>query len=811
VLFLFHDLRYAVRTLGRSPGFTTVAVLTLALGIGANTAIFSIVNTVVLRPLPYADATRLVVIGDSDRQWAEGPISYPDFLDWQAQNQIFEHMAAFQGEGINLLSAARPESLSILKVSADFFRTLGVRPIHGRDFLDSEDKAGSIPVAVMSHRLWQARFGGDPGVIGSRLTLKGTLKARSYTVIGVLPSDFRFAGEADLFLPIGLWSDDGYLMKRENHDRTLAVARLKAETTLGQARAQMETISHRLSQQYPASNTGFRATVTPLRERATTHARPVLLVLLCAVGVVLLIACVNIANLLLARSLAREKEVAIRVALGASRGRVIRQFLTESVLLGLLGGAAGLALGVWVSGGLTRLIPQDLPLRGVAVDYRVLGFTLLISLLTGVVFGLAPALQSGRLDLNASLKEGGRSSSPGSGHYRIRSVLVVSEVALALVLLISAGLMVQSLRQLLKVDLGFDPTGVLTIGLDMSDAKYDQNPAHFMAFNAQLLESIRTLPGVRYAGLVRPLPLVGGRSSMWFYRDGLPVPSSDACPSADWRVASPGYFQAMRISLLKGRFFEDADRLETPPVTVINETMARSFWPGEDPVGKRMRLGKPDMGLPWFTIVGVVHDTRPFGLEAAVPAEFFVSCLQLGSWVDMSLVVRTASNPPDMAGALRERVAALDREMVTSNIRSMEERLSATMADRRSTTFTFSIFAALALTLAGVGIYGVMSYSVAQRRHEIGVRLALGATRRDVLMLAVGHGLVMTLAGVFVGLIGACVLTRALSSMLYGVPPTDPVTFVCVTALLVGVALLACYIPAHRATKVDAMVALHYE
>ncbi len=811
MLSLLRDLRYAIRMLGRSPGFTAVAVLTLALGIGANTAIFSVVDTVVLRPLPYADATRLVVICDNNPQWAEGPISYPNFLDWQAQNQVFEHMAAFQGEGIKLLSAARPESLSILKVSADFFRTLGVRPIHGRDFLASEDKAGSIPVAVMSHRLWQERFGGDPGVIGSTLILKGTLKAQSYTVIGVLPSDFRFIGEADLFLPIGLWSDDGYLTKRENHDRTLAVARLKVDTTLEQARAQMETISRRLLRQYPAANIGFRPTVTPMRERATSHARPALLILLGAVGFVLLIACANLANLMLARSLAREKEVAIRVAVGASRQRVIRQFLTESVLLGLLGGLAGLALGVWVSGGLTRLIPQELPLRGVIVDYRVLGFTFFISVLTGVVFGLAPALQSAELDLNASLKEGGRGSGPGSGHHRIRNALVISEVTLALVLLISAGLMVQSLRQLLKVDLGFDPAGVLAIGLDMSDPKYDQNPARFMSFNAQLLENVRALPGVRYAGLVRPLPLAGGRSAMPFYREDLPVPPPDAFPGADWRVASPGYFQTMGISLLKGRFFEDTDRKETPPVAIINETMARSFWSGEDPIGKRMRLGTPEMGLPWFTIVGIVHDTRPFGLEAAVPAEFFVSCLQLGSWVDMCLVVRTTSNPLGMAGALRDQVVALDREMVTSNIQSMEERLSATLAGRRATTFTFGVFAALALALAGVGIYGVMSHSVAQRTHEIGVRLALGATKRDVLRLAVGHGLVLTLAGVALGLVGASLLTRALASMLYGVRPTDPVTFISVTALLVGVALLACYIPARRATKVDPMVSLHYE
>ncbi|HVN77905.1 MAG TPA: ABC transporter permease, partial [Terriglobia bacterium] len=614
MLGLLHNLRFGVRLMRRNPGFATVTVLSLALGIGANTAIFSVINTVVLRPLPYADAGRLVVIGESDRQWAEGPISYPNFLDWQAQNQVFERMAAFQNEGITIKSASRPEALPILKISSEFFPTLGVKPILGRDFLTPEDKAGSSPVVIMSHRLWQGRFGGDPGVIGSTLTLKGTLKAQSYTVIGVLPPDFRFSGESDLYVPIGLWSTDGYLMKRENHDRTLAVARLKAGTTLEQARAQMATIAGRLQQQYPATNAGLRVTVTPLRERVTAHARSMLLVLFCAVGFVLLIACVNVANLLLARSLVREKEVGIRVALGASCGRVIGQFLTESILLGLAGGIAGLALGTWASGGLARLVPQDLPLRGIPTDHRVLGFTLFISLLTGVVFGLAPALQASRLNLNTSLKEGGRTSSAGSGHHRLRRLLVVSEVALALVLLISAGLMVESLRRLLKVDLGFNPAGVLTMSLDMSDPKYDQNPALFMAFNAQLLESVRALPGIQYAGLVRPLPLAGGRSAMPFYREDLPVPPSNAFPGADWRVASPGYFQAMGMSLLKGRFFEDSDRHTTPLVAIINETMARNFWPGEDPLGKQMRIGQPEMGLPWFRIVGVVHDAKPFGL-----------------------------------------------------------------------------------------------------------------------------------------------------------------------------------------------------
>jgi len=808
---LFQDLRYGIRMLAKNTGFTAVAVLTLALGIGANTAIFSVVNTVFLTPLPYPDPERLVVINESSKPMPEGPISYANFLDWQAQNQVFEHMAAFQGGGLTLVGVKVPESMPSLNVSADFFPTLGVNPIYGRNFLPSEDKAGAMPAVIMSHGLWQRRFGADPGLIGKSLSLKGTLGTRDFTVVGILPRDYAFYAPAELYVPIGLWGADGYLMKRENHDRTLALARLKPRISLEQARAQMGTIASRLRQQYPATNTGLGVTITPLRVRVVGHVRRAVLILLGAVGFVLLIACVNVANLLLARSTGRQREVAIRVALGAGRRRMIRQLLTESVLLALAGGLAGLLLGLWSSSALASLIPPGFPVQRIALGDRVLGFTLLISLLTGIAFGLAPALHASKPDLNEALKEGGRSSTESFGHHRLRGLLVVCEVALALVLLISAGLMIQSFRQLLRVDPGFNPRGVLTMGLDMSDPKYQENPARFMAFNAQLLERVRAIPGVQYAGTVRPLPLAGGRSAMPFYRDDRPVPSGENFPVADWHAVSPGYFQAMGIRLLRGRDFADSDYQNTLQVAMISEGLARRYWPGEEPVGKRLRIGTPEMGLPWFTVVGVVGDTRPYGLEASAPAELYISCLQLGSWVDMSLVVRTASNHLGVAAAVRDQVLALDKEMVVGDVLTMEQRLAGTLAGRRTNMLVLGIFASLALVLAAVGIYGVMSYLVGFRTHEIGVRMALGAGRSDVLKLVAGQGLGLTLIGVGVGLAGAFGLTRFLASMLYGVRPTDLATFAAVSLGLVAVALLACCIPALRATKVDPMVALRYE
>jgi putative ABC transport system permease protein len=810
---LFQDLRYGLRMLAKSPGFTAVAVLTLALGIGANTAIFSLVNALLLRPLPYHDGNRLVVITEKTLQSPETPISYPNFLDWQTQNDAFERMAAFQPESLNITGVEVPENVGCLKVSASFFSTLGMKPILGRDF-QPDDDAGGNPVVLMSHGWWQRRFGADQGIVGRKLTLKGTLKAQSYTVIGILPPDFKFYGEADLYVPIGLWRGDGYLMKRENHDRTLAVARLKPAVTMEYARAQMNTIASRLEKQYPTTNAGWGATVTPLRERIVGSVRPAALVLLCAVGFVLLIACVNIANLLLARSLARYKEVAIRVALGAGRWRLVRQLLTESLLLALAGGTLGILLTLWGIESLTGLIPEDLRhavFGKITIDHRVLAFTLLVSLLTGIFFGLFPALPVSRPDLNEHLKEGERFSAARFERHRVRNFLVVCEVALAFVLLTGAGLLLRSFYRLLAVNPGFNPQNVVTIQLDTSDPKYDSNPAQFFAFNRQLLEHVQALPGVQHVGMVRPLPLGGGHSEMPFYLEGHPLPAQGQFPVTGWRGLSPGYFEAMGVPLLKGRFFAVSDNPNTPMVSVINESMARRYWPNEDPIGKRFRLGTSEMGLPWFIVVGVVGDTRPDGLAAGAPAEFYVSCLQLGSWADMSLVVKATSQPLQVAAAVREQVLALDKEMATSEPRSVDELLASSLAGRRVNALLLALFAAMALLLAGVGIYGVMSYAVTQRTHELGLRMALGAARLDIVKLVVGEGLILTLLGVAAGLAGAWGLTRFLRGMLFGTRPTDPVTYAGVSVVLVAVALLACYIPARRATKVGPMEALRYE
>jgi predicted permease len=810
---LLQDLRYGLRMLANNPGFTAVAVVTLAVGIGANTVIFSLVNAALLRPLPYVDAERLVILTETTGHSPGTPVSYPDFLDWQKQSAGFESMAAFRHESINITGVDVAENVSIMAVSSSFFSTLGIKPVLGHDFEPADD-TGANPVVLMSYGLWQRRFGADAGVLGKKLTLKGTLKAQSYTVIGVLPRGFRFSGETDLFLPLGLWRGDGFLMKRENHDRTFVVARLKADASVESARAEMETIAARLEKQYPSTNAGFGAAVIPLRAQIAGAARPAIIILLCAVGFVLLIASVNIANLLLARSLSRSREIALRVALGAGRPRLVRQLLTESLLLALSGGVAGMLLSVWGVESLRGSIPGDLReavLGRITIDHRVLFFTLIVSLLTGVLFGLVPALQISRPELNEDLKEGGRSSTVSFGRRRLRNLLVVAEVTLAFVLLVGAGLSLRSFYRLVAVDPGFNPHNVMTIQLDTSDPRFDADPAQFFAFNRQLLERVRALPGVEDAGLVRPVPLGGGRAEMPFYVEGRPIPARGQFPVGTWHAVSPGYFQAMGIPLRRGRSFDVADGSAAPTVSVISDGMARRYWPDDDPIGKRFRLGTPEMGLPWFTVVGVVGDTRPYGLATAVPVAFYVSCLQLGSWADMTLVVRTTSNPIEIAATVRRQVSGVDKEMATSEARTMEERLALSLASQRLNTWMLALFAALAVLLAAVGIYGVMSYAVSQRIHELGVRVALGATRLDILKLVVGEGLVLTLVGVGAGTVAAFGLARFLTGMLFGTMPTDPATYIGVSVLLIAVALVSCYLPARRATKVDPMVALRYE
>ena len=800
----FQDLRYGFRMLANSPGFTAVAVLTLALGIGANSAIFTLVNAYLLRPLPVAEPGRLVLV--SEIQAAKGfvgSVSFPTYLDWREQNQVFEELAAVRGEDFNLTGTDEPERLYGARVSAGFFRTLGVRPILGRGFLPEEDKPGGARVVVLSRGFWQRRSGARPDILGQALTLDG----ERFTVVGVAPSGFRISRTApyELWVPLALEPNRA---GRGTHF-LLVIARLKPGISIERAQADLSAISSRLARQYP-ENFGWGAVVENLHARLMREARPALLVLLAAVGLVLLIACANLANLLVARGAARQKEIAIRTALGAGRLRVVRQMLTESLLLALLGGGLGLLLALWGVNLLNAIIPAGIqPLQAARADATVLGFTLLVSLATGVLFGLAPALNVSKPDLAQTLKEGGRSSSAAGRHGRLRDSLVVSEVALAMVLLVGAGLLIKSFMRLQQVDPGFRSESVLTIELSLPQARYSK-PQQRATFYEQLLERIAGLPGVRAAGACTQLSLSGGETIWGLTIEGRPEPGPGEILQSGHRSVSPDYFRAMSIPLRRGRYFTAQDREGAPGVVIINETMANRFWPSQDPIGKRIRLGAGRSGAPWIPIAGVVADVKYSGLDRQPGPEMFLPHLQNPA-PRMAIVVRAAAEPASLATALRSAVTALDRDQPVANIRTLEKIVSDSVAPRRLTMLLLGIFAALALVLAGVGLCGVISYSVTQRTHELGVRMALGAQPSEVLRLVIGHGMILTMIGVAIGLAGAFALTGFLSSLLFGVTARDPATFLAVALALASVALAACYIPARRATRVDPMVALRYE
>ncbi len=795
------DVRYGLRMLGKNPGFTVVAVTALALGIGANSAIFSVVNAVLLRPLPYKDPGRLVKVWETYPQFPKVEASVPNLLDWKAQNHVFEEIAAYRtGEnGFNLTGVGEPERIQGTFASASLFPLLGMQAALGRTFLPKEDKPGGEPVVILSHRLWQRRLGSDPSLIGKAVTLNG----RSYMVVGVMPRGFAFPSWAELWMPMGQMGTDE-LTSRVYHPLEV-IARLKPGITLMQAEAEMDTISHRLQQQYPKTNRGWNVRLVPLDQELLGNLRRALLVLLGATGLVLVIACANVANLLLARAAARQKEIAIRAALGAGRWRLTRQLLTESVLLSFLGGALGLLLALWVLDLLVALGPTEIPgVKEIGIDARVLGFTVLISFLTGAIFGLVPALQVSKTDLNETLKEGARTSTSGFHGSRLRSPRVVSEVALALVLLVGAGLLIKSFLRLLRVDPGFNPHRVLTLRIDLPDSKYSSND-RIAAFYQQLSQRIKTLPGVETVGMINYLPLSPESTNRTrFTVEGRPVSEFETLPVAELRSINPDYFRAMRSPLLKGRYFIDTEKVS---VCIINETMARRFFPHEDPIGKRVNTGDLAPQPFWLSIIGVVGDVRHFGLDDRARFDVYVNSTES----EMYLVVRTASDPLSLAPAVRREVQAVDKDVPVSNVTTMDQILSNSLSSRRFSMLLLGIFAGLALILAAVGIYGVISYSVTQRTHEIGIRMALGAERSDVLRLVVRQGMVLTLAGVGAGVAGSLALTRFLSSLLYEVRPTDPATFVSISLLLTGVALLATYIPARRATKVDPMVALRYE
>jgi predicted permease len=806
---LSQDLRYGVRMLSKNPGFTVVAVLALALGIGANSAIFSVVNTVLLRPLPYQDPDRLVMVWE-DRSKNGFPRDTPavaNYIDWRDQNQVFEGMAAIATQSFNLTGAGDPERIEGRRVSANLFALLGVRPQLGRAFLPEEDRAGGNRVVVMSHALWQRRFGSDANIIGKPLTLNG----ESHTVVGVMPPGFQFPSRDDeLWAPIAFTSQEA--ASRGRHFLEV-IARMKPGVELQQAQAELNTIAARLQQQYPNTNTNVGAAVVSLHEQLVGDIKPALLVLLGAVGFVLLIACANVANLLLARAAVRQKEITIRVALGASRSRLIRQFLTESVLLAALGGAVGLLFSVWGVSLLKAFIPENISqAAAITIDGRVLGFTLLVSLLTGLVFGLAPATQTSNFNLNETLKEGGRDSTSGSRGNRLRGLLVVAEVAVSLILLIGAGLLINSFLRLRGVDPGFRPDNLLTMRIVLPDTKYPDQ-ARRSAFYTELLNRVEALPGVRSAAVANWIPLVRQGDSIGFSIEGRPDPGQGQRPSVVTRVTSPHYFQTMSIPLLRGRSFGEQDRADSPAVAVISETMARRFWPDRDPLGQRITPGAPDSVDPndWLTIVGIAKDVRQTELVADPKPQMYLSYVQVGFFAPRHLVVSTAVEPSGLAASVRKAVWEIDKDQPVSNVKTMEEVLSQSIARQRFSMLLLGIFAAVAVALAAVGIYGVMSYSVAQRTHEIGIRMALGASRRDVLRLTVGQGLKLVLVGIAVGLAAALALTRVMSSLLFGVGATDPATFVIISLALVGVAALASYIPARRATRIDPMVALRYE
>ncbi|HEU4507784.1 MAG TPA: ABC transporter permease [Pyrinomonadaceae bacterium] len=802
-----HDMRFALRMLLKNPGFTVVTVIALALGIGANTAIFSVVNTVLLRPLPYKDPERLVMVWE-DASKTGHPRDTPsaaNYIDWRDQNQAFEGMAATTSDSFNLTGAGEPERLAGMRVSANLFPLLGVEPHVGRVFTAAEDQPGSHRVVLLSYGLWQRRFGGDRNIAGKPVTLNG----ETYQVVGVMPARFQFPTvDNQIWVPIAFTAE-------EAADRDVkyleVVARLKSGTTLEQAQAEMTTIATRLQQQYPDSNVDIGAAVTSLHEHLVGDIKPALLILLGAVGLVLLIACANVANLLLARAAVRQKEIAVRVALGARHGRLIRQFLTESVLLSTVGGIVGLAVAYVGLVLLRNSIPEDiLQASEISIDLKVLGFTLFVSVATGVIFGLAPAIQALRFKQSETLKEGGRDAATGGSGKRLRSALVTAEVAVSLVLLIGAGLLINSFVRLRNVDPGFRSDNLLTMRVVMPLSKYLDRPRR-IAFYNDMLQRVQSLAGVRSVAITSNLPLYRQGNSMSVRIHGRPELPVAQQPVVVTRIVSPGYLDTMTIPLLSGRKFTDQDEITTPRVAVISETMARTFWPGEDPIGKRFGIGEIESDQSWISVIGVARDVRQLELTADPKPQAYLSYLQFGFFDPRDLVVKTDVDPASLATTVRNAVWEIDKDQPVSNIQTMEAVLAGSIARQRFSMVFLAIFAGLALVLAGVGIYGVMSYSVAQRTREIGIRMALGAQTTAVLKLALGYGMKLVIIGIAIGLVAAFALTRLMSSLLFGVTATDPMTFTLISLLLIGVAALASYIPARRATKVDPLIALRYE
>lgn len=816
---LWHDLRYGARMLFKNKGFAAVAIIALALGIGANTAIFSVVNTVLLRPLPYRNPERLVLVWGNFQKlgMTKLGVSAPEFIDYKNHCDVFADTAAFQHTTFNLTGGDAPERIGGARVSSGLFSLLGVSPLVGRTLLAEEDQRGRERVVVLSHRLWVARFNSDPHVAGKGITLDG----ERYTVVGVMPREFQFpfgetvdAGRADAWVPAAFSAEE--LQDRGRYFFRM-IARLKPDVTLEQARAEISAVGRRLEEQYPRTyrgpkgeDGGWQVTLTTLPDEIVGGARLPLFVLLGVVCFVLLISCANVSNLLLARASTRRREVAIRMALGATRGRLFRQFLTESVMFALLGGGFGLLLAMWGMDLLIAASPREIPrLSEAGLDARVLVFTFVVSLLAGVLFGFAPALRGSRADLNESLKEGSQSGTNSFGRQRLRALLIVSEIALTLVLLIGAGLMIKSFRRLLEVNPGFDPEHVLTMQMALPSAKYALPPEK-RGFYDQLLARIKALPGIESASVTTALPLTGETFGGPFSIEGLPLDMAGKPPHAHIRAIAPGYFNVMSVPLVAGRDFNQADTNDSIPVVIVNETFARGFFSSGDAIGKRIKIGAPTSPRPWMQIAGIIKDIKSDGLDAeAIPEMYLPYAQNVGP--AMTLVARTANDPAGNVAAIRRAVQETDKDQPVYNIRTMKQLLAQSIAQRRFNMIMLGVFALIALLLAASGIFGLIAYSVAQRTHEIGIRMALGARSNDVLKLIVSEAMLLALMGVGVGLAAALALTRVLASLLYGVNATDPVTFIGVSLLLIIVALLACLIPARRAIKVDPMIALRHE
>jgi putative ABC transport system permease protein len=806
----FQDLRFGLRTLFKSPGFTIVAVLTLALGIGANTTIFSIVNGVMLNPLPFKEPDRLVNIYDNFHQKGllKIDVSPAEFVDYTNRNQSFEQLAAYNTLNANLTGTGEPERVQAQLVTDNFFSVLGVQPPHGRFFLPEENQPGRDDVVVISDALWRSHYGSDPRLLEKTIVLDG----RSLRVIGILPPGFKYPDNTDLWMPIVFTPDD--LSSRGG--RVLGViGRLKPGIQPQQAQAEMDTIAAALQKQYPDyydKTSGWGITAVPTKVQILGDITPALMILLGASAFVLLIACANVANLSLARSNSRQKEIALRTALGAGRTRIVRQLLTESLMLSLMGGGLGVLLAFFLVRLPAALRFEGIPrINEIAVDGRVLVFTLVISLLTGVLFGLAPALQVSKPQLGEFLQESSRGSSGGSRRRRLRNILVVIEIALALVLVICASLLIKSLARIQDVDPGFRTENVLTMQLSLSSSIY-RDATQITNFYNQLLEQIGSLPQVKAAGAVTRLPLSGRKSDRSFLIEGRPDTYN-----AEWRLVSPNYFEALGNPIVKGRAFTQQDTQAVQSVAVINETMARRFWPDEDALGKRIRVTGPAALVPWLLIIGVVKDVKHYGLDAAAKPEMYFSYNQ-NPWPNaaqlartLSIVARTSSDPASIVSAMRSRVWMIDKYQPVYNIKTMNEVLAGSLAPRRFNMVLLTIFASVALLLATVGIYGIMAYSVSQRTHEIGIRMALGAQQSVLMKMVLKQGVYIALIGIVIGVGLAYALTRIISSLLFGVSATDLTIFAATSVLLTAVALVASFIPARRAMKVDPMVALRYE